>query len=85
MRALTEKIYKDSDGINIYICRRCGSRAVVNEKMNIYRCKNCADLADIAIVPSSWVANLFFNETSAMNVWPTFKLAPYNYSRQEVS
>ncbi len=83
MRALHEKIYKDSDGIDIQICRTCGNRAVVNEKMGIYKCKTCGDLADIANVKSSWVANLFFNEASAMNVKPTFELAPHTYAKYD--
>ncbi len=80
MRSLHEKLYKDSDGANIQICRTCGNRAIVNEKLGIYKCKTCGDLADISNVASSWVANLFLNEASAMNVKPTFELAPYVYS-----
>ncbi len=79
MRALHGKLYKDSDGINIHICNTCGNRAVVNEKLGIYKCKTCEDTADISTVASSWVANLFFNESSAMNVLPTFELAPRVY------
>jgi DNA-directed RNA polymerase II subunit RPB2 len=83
MRALHEKFYKDSDGIDIYICRICGNKAVVNEKVGIYKCKYCKDNADIARVSSSWVANLFFSEASAMNVKPRFELAPFTYPRPE--
>jgi DNA-directed RNA polymerase beta subunit len=82
-RALHEKFYADSDGIDIQVCRLCGTRAVVNEKVGIYKCKECGDNADIANVPSSWVANLFFNEASAMNVNMTFTLAPHIYSKME--
>jgi ribosomal protein L37AE/L43A len=83
MRALWEKFYKDSDGAELPICRGCGNLAVVNEKKGIYKCKECGDLADIAKVPSSWVANLFFNEARAMNVKMTFELNPHTYSRPE--
>ena len=79
MRGLHEKIYNDSDGIPIHICRICGNRAVVNERLGIYKCKMCADAADIAQVESSWVANLFFNEASAMNLKMSFELQPYEY------
>lgn len=82
MRALHEKIYKDSDGTNIYICRTCGKRAIVNEKNNIYRCQYCPKSADIACVSSSWINNLFFNELSAMNAGLTFGLEPYTYNQQ---
>ncbi len=85
MRALFEKFYKDSDGIEMPICRICGKRAIVNEKMGIYKCKHCGDNADIVNVASSWVANLFFNEAEAMNVNLTFEVAPHTYSKpQEV-
>ena len=78
-RSWGEKFYTDSDGIPIHICRICGNRAVVNERLGIYKCKICADAADIAQVESSWVANLFFNESSAMNLKMTFELQPYEY------
>ncbi len=80
-RALFEKFYKDSDGVKIPICRLCGNRAVVNEKMGIYKCKTCGDAADIANVASSWGANLFTSESSAMNVRMSFELQPHMFSR----
>jgi DNA-directed RNA polymerase beta subunit len=85
MRALFEKFYKDSDGIEIPICRICGNRAITNPKMGIYKCKECGDCADIVTVASSWVANLFMSEASAMNVRMSFELAPHLFSRPEVS
>jgi DNA-directed RNA polymerase beta subunit len=83
MRALHEKFYKDSDGFDIPICRVCGNRAVVNEKMGIYKCKACGDTADIANVSSSWTTNLFTQEASAMNVKMEFKLQPHQYTRMQ--
>ena len=77
MRTLYSKFYQDSDGIEIYICRLCGSRAIINERAGLYKCKNCKDNADIASVPSSWVANLFLNEINAMGVKTTFELEPF--------
>jgi DNA-directed RNA polymerase II subunit RPB2 len=82
MRTLFEKFYKDSDGITLPICRNCGNRAVVNEKMGIYKCKECGDTADIANVASSWVANLFMSESSAMGVKLTFGLADHMFAEQ---
>ncbi len=83
MRTLFAKFYTDSDGIDIPICRICGHRAVVNEKMGIYKCKFCGDCADIVNVSSSWVANLFMSEAAAMNAQMTFELAPHIYTRQQ--
>jgi DNA-directed RNA polymerase beta subunit len=77
MRALYEKFYTDSDGIYIQVCRDCGKRAVANEKVGIYKCKNCGDRADICNVPSSWVANTFIHEASGMNMDMEFTLTPH--------
>ena len=84
MESLFEKFYDDSDGMILPICRICGNRAVVNEKRGLYKCKYCGDNADIANVHSAWVANVLFNETSAMNVKAQFELEPYTYSRPQV-
>lgn len=83
IRCLFEKFYKDSDGIDLYICRLCGNRATVNVRAGMYKCMFCRDNADIARVPSSWVANVFFNIINAMGVKPTFELEPMGYSRYE--
>lgn len=85
MGLLNCKFYEDSDGITIPICRVCGYRAIVNEKERKYRCKKCRDRADIVAVPSSWVANLFANEASAMNAKIQFKIAPFTYPSIDVS
>lgn len=79
MRALSEKFYKDSDGIRLPVCR-CGRRAIVNSKQNLYRCLHCGDAADIAMVPSSWVANLFMHEAANMNVEMRLGLQPYEFT-----
>ncbi len=81
MTFLNEKFYKDSDGINIPICRICGHRAIVNEKTSTYKCRRCGDMADIVSVPSSWVANLFANEANAMNAKMSFTVAPFTYPK----
>ncbi len=80
MRALNEKFYDDSDGVDVYLCR-CGERAIVNEKSGLYKCRRCGDLADIARVPSSWSSNAFVNEAISMNVKPQFGLAPHTFAK----
>lgn len=83
MRTLFEKFYTDSDGMNIPICRNCGNTAIVNEKEPIYKCRICKDKADIANVASSWVANIFWQELSAMNVKMKLELEPHTYPRTQ--
>ena len=81
-RGLYEKMYTDSDGVEIPFCR-CGNRAVVNEKLGIYKCKHCGDDADVINVPSSWVANLFFHEASAMNIKMRAEIEPFGYLEED--
>jgi DNA-directed RNA polymerase II subunit RPB2 len=80
MRTLHEKIRNDSDGIDIYICRNCGRRGFVNKVEGIYSCGHCKDSANLSRVFSTWVANLLFNEMSAMNIEPRFELEKIKYS-----
>ncbi len=79
IRLLYEKFNRDSDGIELFVCRICGNRCIINEKAGIYKCAYCGDNADIARVPSSWVANLFFNTISSMGVKTRFELEPFAY------
>lgn len=79
MMSLWEKFYSDSDGANIYICRNCGSRAYINTKMNMYRCKICKNNANIAKVSSSTCSNMLFNIMASMNVKTRFNLEPYSF------
>jgi len=83
IRQIFSKFYKDCDGIKIFVCRICNNRAVVNEKEGVYNCKYCGDDADIARVDSSWVANLFMNEISAMNIKMDLELDPYTYPKAQ--
>lgn len=84
MNLLNDKFYKDSDGIILPVCRVCGQRAIVNEKKQIYRCRKCRDRADIVAVQSSWVANLFANESAGMNAKIRFNIAPFTYPRDSI-
>lgn len=79
MRAFQEKTHEDSDGVKLYICRKCSHRAFVNEKDNKYICKVCKSYADIAEVNSSWVANLFFDYLEGMNIDLKFNLEKHKY------
>lgn len=79
MHLLHNKFYKDSDGMTIPVCRVCSQPAIVNEKKQIYRCRKCRDRADIVAVQSSRCANLFANESGAMNAKIQFNIAPFTY------
>lgn len=74
-RFFQEKFYEDSDDFDVYVCR-CGSRAIVNKHIGIYRCINCVDNAEIYAIHSSWSSKQFFMELNAMNIGVKFSLAP---------
>lgn len=80
MNALNTKIYTNSDGITMPICRICGNMAIVNERENIYKCRKCGDLADIVKVPSSWMANQFVKTAGAAGIGMTYEVEPFNYN-----
>lgn len=75
-RALNSKFSKDSDGTTLHVCRRCHNRAIVNEKISLYKCKTCGDAAEIIAVPSTWVANLLLFECNSMNIKTDLMLEP---------
>ncbi len=79
---IMEKFRDDSDGFDVYVCRTCGRRPVVNEKLNIQSCKTCesANLdPDIVKVRSTWSSKLFMQELESCNVGVRLKVDPYEY------
>lgn len=64
---LQQKFFYDADDFEIFICR-CGERAIVNKQLQMFRCKNCGDAADISAVASSWTSKLFFDLLSTMGI-----------------
>lgn len=81
MRAWNHKIYDHSDYIELFICRNCGQRAVVNEKLGLFKCKSCKSDADIVAVNSSWCCNILVHELNSMNIGFNMEVEPYAYSR----
>lgn len=77
---LMEKFRDDSDGFDIYVCRRCGKTPIVNEKKNIIICKVCNYSGldpDVVKVRSTWASKLFIQELESAGVSVTFTLDPY--------
>lgn len=75
-RFFTEKFFEDSDDFEIYFCR-CGARAIVNHHVQIYRCLECKDNADIYAIYSSWSSKITFQELGGMHIGTTITLAPH--------
>lgn len=80
---LNEKMTKHADGIDVYVCNRCGQRASVNETQQIYRCLECLDEARIYKIKSTHTSSLFLNELQAMSVGARIRLKPATYERVE--
>lgn len=80
MRCLMQKMFVDSDGFDIYVCRCCGRRAIYNKREGLQRCKLCEANAEIVKVHSSWSSNLFMNELTAMGIEPVYKLEPFTFN-----
>jgi DNA-directed RNA polymerase beta subunit len=76
---LNEKMTKHADGIDMYVCDKCGNRASVNEEQQLYKCLECRDAARIYKVKSTHTSNLFLNELQAMSVGTKIKLKPATY------
>lgn len=79
MGLMHELLFTNSDGIDIYVCRRCGNRATVGLRKGIYNCKKCGAFADIIRTSSSYAANLFMNEQNAMGIGTNLIPTPYTY------
>jgi len=80
MRAFREKCWKHSDGMYMNICRKCGLRAIVNErergdkKHAHYTCVECGDSAEIVSVPTTWTSGaIFINDLLAIGAEMRFK------------
>ncbi len=80
---LNEKMTKHADGIDVYVCEKCGNRASVNEELDFYRCLECRDAARIYKIRSTHTSSLFLNELQAMSVGTRFKLKPATYEALE--
>lgn len=77
-----EVLAHNTDAFNIYICRNCGNRPVVNEKKGIINCKVCVDNADVVKVSSTWASKLFLQELESMNVGVRLKVKPFQYENK---
>lgn len=79
---MMEKFRDDSDGFDIYVCRTCGKRPVVNEDENIAFCNTCQSVkmdSDIVKVKSTWSTSLFLNELESANIGVSLGIEPFEY------
>lgn len=79
---LMEKFRDDSDGFDIYVCRNCGKRPIVNEKQGIIICNTCDAMGldpQPVKIRSTWASKLFFQELESINVGVQLGLDPFEY------
>ena len=81
-RYISEKFYDHSDGYTEYICR-CGNPAIVNIKINLFRCDFCKDNADICAVKTSWCSKLLIQELKSINVGIKRNIMPFIFENYE--
>ena len=82
---IMEKFRDDSDGFEVYICRTCGRRPVVNEKLNLVRCKRCESAGmdpDVVKINSTWATKTFWQELESMNIGIRLGVEPYSYEQK---
>lgn len=82
---IMEKFRDDSDGFDIYICRTCGKRPVVNEEEDIAFCNTCQASKmdpDIVKVRSTWASKLFMDEIMSSNIGISLGASPYQYETE---
>jgi DNA-directed RNA polymerase subunit B len=79
IRANDEKTRAHSDGINMFVCRRCGYRATANLNTGMLRCRHCNEDADIYIIESTKISNLLWDELSGMGISIKYNLKDYEF------
>ena len=82
---LMEKFRDDSDGFDIYVCRTCQSRPIVNQKRGIIICNTCNELGldpQPVKIRSTWSSKLFFDELESINVGVRLGVAPFEFEQK---
>lgn len=79
INTLQERITDHADKFQIYICRTCNNKGVVNDEFDIYKCNYCGNNAQLEQVSSTWTSNLFIGEINSMNIGTKFHLKPQSY------
>lgn len=79
MANLTEKMFVDSDGQKLQLCRRCGRPAIHNAARGISRCLRCRDNASVVEVDSCHAAIVAFAEIRASGIDVALLVKPLEF------
>lgn len=77
VRFITNKFYKNSDGIKLYLCRNCGNRCIVNKHKKIAECKICGPNAKPAKFPTRFASHNVLSIIEAQGAIIKFITTPY--------
>jgi len=76
---LHEKFGAHSDGFDLFICSKCGNRAIVNIHKELYNCNYCGTNADIQKVNSTYTSRLFMDELNSIGIGTKLHLKKPQY------
>lgn len=71
---LRERLCDVSDAFNLPICKRCGTIAITNHRLGIYKCNLCGDKAEIGLIRIPYVVKLLLFYLNAAGIHMTFKV-----------
>lgn len=71
---LRERLCDVSDAFNLPICKNCGTIAITNHRLGIYKCNLCADKAEIGVIRIPYVVKLLLFYLNAAGIHMTFKV-----------
>ena len=83
---MMEKLRTNSDDFDIYVCRTCGKRPVVNEVENKANCKNCSMLGltpDIYKCHTKYASKLVMQELESVGIGVRLEVQPFTYEVYE--
>lgn len=68
IRFYTSKLRRDSDGIDIYICIKCGNEAIGNKHKNLSKCITCGVKGQIYRFPTRFASHLVLTAFKALGI-----------------
>lgn len=71
---LRERLCDVSDAFNLPICKKCGTIAITNHRLGIYKCNLCGDKAEIGLIRIPYVVKLLLFYLNAAGIHMTFKV-----------
>jgi len=72
MHFLKERFMECSDNYRLFVCKACGTPAVVNPDMNRWSCRRCPDSKGFAEIRIPYACKLLLQEIQTMNIGTRF-------------